>query len=180
MSIRRIAAGVFVAGTAAFLPATAGAETITEQGVTETFADYVPCANDPEVTPLEGWEITTTTNTIEHGSSNKNGEHATFTETGSFHAEPVYLLDADNDGFPEFDEETESFTVAGPRDGVTYDGHFTIWGGFNGNKSNANGTFTFSGNGTGDDDSTVSWHFVSHFAEDDSPPKFVEWEKGHC
>jgi hypothetical protein len=63
---------------------------------------------------------------------------ATFTETGK-----VSLTDAN---------------------GVTYSGHFTVWGGFNLNERNTNNTFTLTVNLAGSDGSTIVAHEVQHFA----------------
>ena len=63
---------------------------------------------------------------------------ATFTETGK-----VSLTDAN---------------------GVTYSGHFTVWGGFNLNEKNTNNTFTLTVKLSGSDGSSITAHEVQHFA----------------
>ena len=63
---------------------------------------------------------------------------ATFTETGK-----VSLKDAN---------------------GVTYAGHFTVWGGFNLNEHNTNNTFTLTVRLAGSDGSSIVAHEVQHFA----------------
>jgi hypothetical protein len=137
------------------------AETQTIHNETETFGDYVPCVG--EFPSLEGHEITVTFNGVEHENENKNGGHFTFTETGTFSAIPVLFADADGNGEPDFDEATESFVIAGPREGENFTGKFTIWGGGNFNRSGvAEFTFTFSGHGSGDEGTEVKWNSVDH------------------
>ena len=115
----------------------AGATSITEteHQVTETFTDVVPCGVDE--TAL--YDITTTSNLVEHATFGPKSVHFTFTQTGSFTAVPQ------DPSLP------------------TYSGHFTTWGGFNGNNRNASGTFTFSIHGTGSDGSRVTFSAVDHF-----------------
>ena len=160
-----IGRGVVVAlVAAAFVGVSAGdvaAETETVHNETTTFGDYVPCVS--EFPSLEGFEITTTINGVEHFNENKNGAHFTFTNTGTVSAVPVLFADADGDGEPDFDEETESFVIAGPREGESFTGRFTIWGGGNFNLSGiAASTFTFSGSATGDEGTEVNWSSVDH------------------
>jgi hypothetical protein len=146
----------------------ASAETETSHRVIATFGDYVPCAS--EFPSLEGFEITTTTNGVEHFNGNKNGGHFTFTTTGTFSAVPVLFADEDGDGEPDFDEETESFVIAGPREGENFSGKFTVWGGGNFNRSGiVASTFTFSGHGTGDEGSQVQWNSVDHMTSVGDP-----------
>src|SRR5689334_1063284 len=82
-----------------------------------------------DVNPCTGepGTLTITYNEVDHTSTdNKGGSHNTFTQTGTFTFE--------QDG------------------GLTYTGHFTIWGGFNSNSGGTNaGTFTLSLHGTGSD-----------------------------
>ena len=147
---------------------TAGAETRTIHNETTTFGDYVPCVSD--FPSLEGFEITTTVNGVEHFNENKNGGHFTFTNTGTVSAVPVLFADADGDGEPDFDEETESFVIAGPREGESFTGKFTIWGGGNFNRSGiVASTFTFSGHATGDEGTEVNWNSVDHFTSVGDP-----------
>jgi hypothetical protein len=149
---------------AAFVAVSAGgaaAETVTFHNETDTFADYVPCVS--EFPSLEAFEITLTFNGVEHFNENNNGGHFTFTNTGTFSAVPVLLADADGDGEPDFDEETESFVIAGPREGESFTGKVTVWGGGNFNRSGiVASTFTFSGHGTGDEGTQVRWNSVDH------------------
>ena len=112
-------------------------ETTTQKGLVETFVDVVPSCEGGG--PL--YTITTTSNLVEHTTTFDDGRiHATFTQTGTFVAEPLE------------DPSLPSFT-----------GHFTTWGGFNQNGTTVNGTFTFSVRGTGSDGSTFSNHNVDHF-----------------
>jgi hypothetical protein len=146
----------------------AAAETQTIHGATETFADYVPCVT--EFPSLDAFEITITFNAVEHFNENKNGVHFTFTSEGTFSAVPVFLADNNGDGEPDFDEATESFAIAGPREGESFTGKFTNWGGGNINRSGtASFTFTFSGHGTGDEGSSVKWNFNDHITSEGDP-----------
>jgi hypothetical protein len=162
MRPKRLVAALAVAGLVLGVSATtASAETVTVQKGTDTFADYVPCVS--EFPSLEGFELTLTFNSVEHFSENKNSGHFTFTNTGTFSAAPVLFADADGDGEPDFDEETEEFVIAGPREGESFSGKFTQWGGGNFNRSGiVDFTFTFSGRGTGDEGTPVKWNSVDH------------------
>jgi hypothetical protein len=112
-------------------------ETTTQKGLVETFVDVVPTCEGGG----PAYTITTTSNLVEHTTTFDDGRvHATFTQTGTFVAEPL-----DDPSLP-------SFT-----------GHFATWGGFNQNGTTVNGTFTFSVRGTGSDGSTFSNQNVEHF-----------------
>ena len=63
---------------------------------------------------------------------------ATFTETGK-----VAITDAN---------------------GVSFTGHFTVWGNFNLNEKNTNNTFTLTVRLSGSDGSSITAHEVQHFA----------------
>jgi hypothetical protein len=146
----------------------ASAETRTFHKETATFGDYVPCVS--EFPSLEGHEITVTFNGVEHFNENDNGAHFTFTNTGTFSAVPVLFADEDGDGEPDFDEETGSFVIAGPREGESFSGKFTIWGGGNFNRSGiVNFTFTFSGHGVGDEGTKLKWNAVEHVTSEGDP-----------
>lgn len=162
MRIGRVfAVGLVAASLVGVSAGGAAAETETFHNETATFGDYVPCVS--EFPSLEAFELTTTFNGVEHFNENKNGGHFTFTNTGTFSAVPVLLADEDGDGEPDFDEETESFVIAGPREGESFTGRFTIWGGGNFNRSGiAASTFTFSGHGTGNEGTEVNWNSVDH------------------
>jgi hypothetical protein len=159
---RLIAVATIIAGVGVGVSAGAvAAETETIHDETTTFGDYVPCVS--ESPSLEGFEITTTINGVEHFNENKNGRHFTFTNTGTLSAVPVLFADADGDGEPDFDEETESYVIAGPREGENFTGRFTIWGGGNFNRRGiVASTFTFSGSATGDEGTDVDWNSVDH------------------
>jgi hypothetical protein len=112
-------------------------ETVTEKNVVETFVDVVPTCEFGG--PL--YEITTTSNLISHETIFDDGRiHATFTQTGTFVAEPL-----------------EDPTLP------SYTGKFTVWGGFNANGESVNGTFTMTVHGTGSDGSTFKNHLTDHF-----------------
>ena len=122
-------------GTAIAAPTTT---TIHERAVVETFVDVLPsCDEDPP-----RYEITTTSNRVFHETVFADGRvHETFTDTGTFVAEPL------NPSLP------------------SYTGKFTIWGGFNANKKSVNGTFIFNVHGTSPDGSTFRNHTAEHFNE---------------
>jgi hypothetical protein len=129
-------AGFVLAGVADALAASGAiSETTTEQDVTETFVDVVPCGADEEAL----YDITVTYNLIEHSTIGPTSIHFTFTQTGTF--------------------------VAVPQDPSlpTITGRFTEWGGFNESARTANGTFTFSLRGTADDGSPITFNAVEHF-----------------
>jgi hypothetical protein len=112
-------------------------ETTTQKGLVETFVDVVPTCEGGG----PAYTITTTSNLVEHTTTFDDGRiHATFTQTGTFVAEPLE------------DPSLPSFT-----------GRFTTWGGFNQNGKTVNGTFTFNVSGTGSDGSTFSNHNIDHF-----------------
>jgi hypothetical protein len=48
--------------------------------------------------------------------------------------------------------------------GVSYSGHFTVWGNFNLNERNTNNTFTLTVRAGGSDGSSIVPHEVQHFA----------------
>lgn len=126
---------VLVAGPALAAPPTT--TTTTQKNLVETFVDVVPSCEGGG----PAYEITTTSNLIEHETIFDDGRvHATFTQTGTFVAEPL-----DDPSLP------------------SYTGKFTIWGGFNDNGKTVNGTFTFQVRGTGSDGSTFSNKVTEHF-----------------
>ena len=132
-----LAAGLLLIGAPAFAqpPVT---ETTVLKDLVETFVDVVPSCEGGG--PL--YTITTTSNFIEHTTIFDDGRiHATFTQTGTFVAEPLTA------GLP------------------SYTGKFTVWGGFNLNNQVVNGTFTFNVRGTGSDGSTFKNHVTDHFNE---------------
>jgi hypothetical protein len=141
--IGRLALGLMALGLLAIAaPAVAQpptTETTRAKGLVETFVDVVPsCEEDGAL-----YTITTTSNLVMHETIFGDGRvHATFTQTGRFVAVPLE------------DPSLASFT-----------GHFTVWGGFNQNKTTVNGTFTLSVRGTGSDGSRLNVHFTDHFNE---------------
>jgi hypothetical protein len=128
-------------------------DTNVAKNVVESFPDVVPsCGDAGDPTHL----ITTTSNSVEHETTFADGRvHATFTQTGTFVAEP---LDAES-GLP------------------SYTGRFTTWGGFNDSGKTVNGTFTFTVHGTGSDGSTFAVHSTDHFA---TTPTGAEFSFTHC
>ena len=162
MRALRLIGAIVAVGLVMGVGATAASgETLTFHQETDTFGDYVPCVT--EFPSLEGFEITITFNGVEHFTENANGGHFTFTNTGTASAVPVLFADGNNDGEPDFDEETESFVIAGPREGESFSARFTVWGGGNFNRSGiVVFTFTFSGRVVGDEGTTVRWNSVDH------------------
>lgn len=133
-SIRVLVVGLVLGLTLPAWAAPPVTETNTAQGVTETFVDTPFC--EPGATH----EITATFNIVEHVTVFDDGrEHFTFTQTGTFVAEPL-------------DPSGQSAT-----------GHFTVWGGFNNNGKTINGTFTFSINGSFEDGTKINVRVVDHF-----------------
>ncbi len=136
------AVGLLTAGLLSLAaPAFAKPTTTTthQKGLVETFVDVLPSCD----TDSPPYEITTTSNLVEHVTSFDDGRvHATFTQTGKFTAEPL-----DDPTLP------------------SYTGKFTVWGNFNQSGTTANGTFTFSVQGVGSDGSTLSNHLNEHFNE---------------
>jgi hypothetical protein len=130
-----MAAGLLLVGAPAFAqpPVTT---TNVQKNLVDTFEDVIPSCE--EGGPL--YTITTTSNLVEHTTVFDDGrEHGTFTQTGTFVAEPLEA------GLP------------------SYTGKFTVWGGFNANNQVVNGTFTFSLHATGSDGSRVSVNNSEHF-----------------
>jgi opacity protein-like surface antigen len=140
--LRRLFAATMAAGLLLLIGAPAYAAppvtTVThEKDLVETFVDVVPTCEGGG--PL--YTITTTSNLVSKESVFDDGRvHATFTQTGTFVAEPLE------------DPSLPSFT-----------GKFTSWGGFNQNGKTVNGTFTFTVHGTGSDGSTFRFHTTEHF-----------------
>jgi hypothetical protein len=158
MKIKHVVASIATAGLLVLVGGgIAGASAVHDpssgsvHNQTETIVDAVPCAGD--------YIIDLAYNATQHFVENKNGDWATFTQTGTFSAlTPVTITARDSDGVA---------TAWVPRTGPTYTGHFTVWGNFNLNREgqpqeNTNSSFTFDGHGTGSDGSTVSWHENAH------------------
>jgi hypothetical protein len=111
-------------------------ETVREKGVTESFSEDDPCLG-----PIT---VTLTYNAVFHitefvSGPNEGNVHVTFTQAGKF------TLTPDDPTLP------------------VYRGSFAIWGGFNGNRQSASGTFTFNAVGKGTDGSRIAFHAVEHF-----------------
>ena len=112
-------------------------ETTVQHDLVENFVELIPSCEG------EGgdlYDITTTSTLVEHETLFGDGRgHATFTQTGTFEAEPL--------------DPT----------GQSASGHFTSWGGFNLTNSTVNGTFTFNLQGEFEDGTRFSIHAVDHF-----------------
>jgi hypothetical protein len=142
---------VALIGVSPAAAAGATSETETEHAATDAFTDVIPCLGDAL------YDITLTYNEVDHLTTLPNGTvHATFTQTGTFAAVP-----AEDASLPSFS------------------GHFTQWGGFNGNRKNATGTFTFTIHGTGSDGSQVDFHETAHFSLS-ATGLTVEFDKISC
>jgi hypothetical protein len=139
--------GATVLAVAMMLACATAAQAANHTTVTET--DHIHGAfTEPEFSqnPCTGAAITSfdaygnvvdhVTYFVEDGQTTE--VWATFTETGK-----VTLTDAN---------------------GVTYSGHFTVWGNFNLNERNTNDTFTLTFMISGDDGSSIVGHEVQHFA----------------
>jgi hypothetical protein len=137
--VGRAAASVVVLGAAFAVPAVAAAEppeTDTVTGhATETIIDVGANCDGAGL-----FEIVIDYNFVEHSTISAEGEHFTFTTTGTFVATPL-----------------------GPV-GEPASGHFTQWGGFNQTPGGAvNGTFTFNVSGRTDDGDRIRLHITDHF-----------------
>lgn len=121
-------------------PATAEKPTVTEtfhqKGVTESFPEDDPCLGPITVT-LTFNEVFHVTELV--SGPNAGTAHFTFTQAGKF------VLTPDDPSQP------------------VYRGSFAVWGGFNGNRQNASGTFTFNAVGKGTDGSRIAFHAIEHF-----------------
>jgi hypothetical protein len=110
--------------------------TEVRKNVTESFPETDPC--------LGSVTINLVYNDIFHitefvSGPNTGSVHVTFTQTGRF------LIQTADPTLPNFT------------------GHFAIWGGFNGNRQSASGTFTFNAVGRAPDGTRVRFHAVEHF-----------------
>jgi hypothetical protein len=89
---------------------------------------------------------------------------ANFTAFGTVLEHVTYFIE---DG--QMTEAWGTFTETGKvlitdANGVTYSGHFTVWGNFNLNERNTNNTFTLTVRLSGSDGSSIVAHEVQHFA----------------
>jgi len=152
-----------IASLSFVLPALAGpatTETNTAKNVTENFTDVI-CEGGTE------YDITTTSNVIEHLTVKDGTIHVTFTQAGKF-------------------------TAIDPDTGEIIKGSFAVWGGFNATLVDpeapesdivpgtpAQGTFTFSARGVGDMGTRIQTSEVSHFnvTPGDSVSEFFH---SHC
>ena len=140
--IRRLVAATLVAGLLVLIGAPAYAAppvttTTHFKNLVENFVDFLPtCEGGPEYT------FTATSNLVSHETVfiEEGRSHGTFTQTGTFVAEPP-----ENSNLP-------SFT-----------GKFTILSGFNLNGKTETGRTTFIVHGTGSDGSTFKSHRQDRF-----------------
>ena len=140
--IRRLLAVLLAAGMLLLIGAPAHAEppvttTTHFKNQVETFVDHLPtCEGGPD------YSFTATSNIVSHDTVflEEGRSHGTFTQTGTFVAEPV-----DDPNLP-------SFT-----------GKFTILSGFNLNGKTETGRTTFIVHGTGSDGSTFQSHRQDRF-----------------
>lgn len=123
---------------------------------TETEHQATETSHDFNPCTGEPGTLTVTYNEVDHISSGNNGgDHGTFTQTGTF------TFEQDN--------------------GLTYTGHFTVWGGFNSNSGGTEAdTFTLSLHATGSDGSTLRANLVSH--ETINPADIItsQFDKANC
>jgi hypothetical protein len=110
--------------------------TETRKNVVESFPEMDPCLG-PITVNLSYNDVFHITEFV--SGPNEGSVHVTFTQAGKF------LLETDDPALPDFT------------------GRFAIWGGFNGNRQNASGTFTFNATGKAPDGSRVRFHALEHF-----------------
>lgn len=167
-SLRMVTVGVTVMLIVALGAVGVRAETESFQDITVTFVHYATCVSD--FPSLEGHEMTLTFSGVFHENENRNGAHFTFTNTGTLSAVPVFYSDNDGDDEPDVDEGTGGFVVAGPREGESFTGKFAIRGGGSMNRSGVT-TFTYTDDGraTGDEGTSVQWHFNDHATAEGDP-----------
>jgi hypothetical protein len=110
--------------------------TETRKNVVESFSELDPCLGQVTVNLVFN-DVFHITEFV--AGPNEGNVHVTFTQTGKF------LLETADPNLPDFS------------------GRFTIWGGFNGNRQSASGTFTFNATGKAPDGTKIRFHFVEHF-----------------
>jgi archaellum component FlaG (FlaF/FlaG flagellin family) len=120
---------------------------------TQTFHNQTDVITDP-TTCVGAGTATLTYNGVFHITTHEEEVWVTFTQTGTF-------------------------TLVAAT-GVTYTGHFTVWGNFNLNEKNTNTTFTFNIKGTGSDGSTLSVHEVQHFSTNANGTITSSFDKVNC
>jgi hypothetical protein len=111
-------------------------ETVVRKNVTESFSERDPCLGRVTINLVYN-DVFHITEFI--SGPNEGNVHVTFTQTGRF------LIETARQALPNFR------------------GHFAIWGGFNGNRRNATGTFTFNAVGRAPDGTRVRFHATEHF-----------------
>ena len=128
-----------------------GARTFTQHNhhVTDTQRSANPCTNDTET-------LTTTSNSVFHGTINKNGSWFTGTAEGTF-----------------------TFVPDNPA-AVTYTGHFTTWFGDENNRQNGVEHSTFNVHATGSDGSRLTFHENAQAAMNANGVITVSFDKMRC
>jgi hypothetical protein len=111
-------------------------ETVVRKNVVESFSELDPCLG-PVTINLVYSDVFHITEQV--SGPNVGTVHVTFTQAGSF------LIETEDPSLPDFS------------------GHFAIWGGFNGNRQNASGTFTFNAVGKAPDGTRVRFQGIEHF-----------------
>lgn len=140
--MRRFIAFLIVAGALLVQTGTASAakptvtHTETRKNVVESFPEMDPCLGPITVNLIYN-DIFHITEFV--SGPNEGSVHVTFTQAGKF------LLETEDPALPDFT------------------GSFAIWGGFNGNRQSASGTFTFNATGKAPDGSRVRFHALEHF-----------------
>jgi hypothetical protein len=110
--------------------------TETRKNVQESFSELDPCLG-PVTIHLVYNDIFHITEFV--SGPNEGAVHVTFTQAGKF------LIETEDPSLPDFT------------------GRFAIWGGFNGNRQTASGTFTFNATGKAPDGTRIRFHAVEHF-----------------
>ena len=132
-----VLAGMFLVQAPSVLAASP-VETHTEvrKNVVESFPEADPCLGQITVNLVYN-DVFHITEFV--AGPNAGTVHVTFTQAGKF------LLETDDPDLPD------------------YSGSFAIWGGFNGNRQSASGTFTFNAIGSAPDGTRVRQHAIEHF-----------------
>jgi hypothetical protein len=140
--MRRLTALLLIAGAVLVQTGTAWAakttftHTETRKNVVESFAEIDPCLGPITVNLIYN-DIFHITEFV--SGPNEGAFHVTFTQAGKF------LLETEDPALGD------------------YAGTFAVWGGFNGNRQTASGTFTFNAVGRAPDGTRVRFHALEHF-----------------
>ena len=137
--VRRLAALVVTTGLAA-IGSTAVASAAGNQ--TQTFTDNyhgTQAIADPNPCTGNGLVGSADTNSVLHVTYFTNSDESWMTFT-----------------------EEDKFSAVDTGTGVVYTGHDAMWGNYNVNRQNSNGTFTGTIHATGSDGSAITYHEVGH------------------